>query len=82
MAIGGRTHGKSPVLVKDYSAAIARAIERLGDRYLLAKPILRASKVTPRQANVRANHGHSDRETIPLKDIDDVLKPDHGHDVQ
>ena len=25
-------------------------------RYLLAKPILRASKVTPRQANVRANH--------------------------
>jgi hypothetical protein len=26
---------------KDYSAAIARAIERLGDRYLLAKPLSR-----------------------------------------
>jgi hypothetical protein len=56
VAISRGTRGKSSVFVKDYSAAIARAIAQLGDRYLLAKPIRSASKAMPPQANVRANH--------------------------
>jgi hypothetical protein len=36
--------------VIDYSAARARAIEWLGDRYLLAKPINRPSTARPREA--------------------------------
>ena len=34
-----RNHRSEPVPVSNYSAAIARAVEWLGDRYLLAKPI-------------------------------------------
>lgn len=40
-------------IVKDYSAAIARSIERLGDRYLLAKPINRMRR---RREPVRTCH--------------------------
>jgi hypothetical protein len=32
-------HGREPSPVANYSAAIARAVSWLGDRYLLAKPI-------------------------------------------
>jgi hypothetical protein len=38
-----------PEPVSDYSAAIARAVEWLGDRYLLAKPI----KAAPGRAWLR-----------------------------
>jgi hypothetical protein len=37
-----------PLPMTNYSSAIARAVEWLGDRYLLAKPINAApSRVTP-----------------------------------
>jgi hypothetical protein len=32
-------HGFQSIPVKNYSSAIAKAVEWLGDRYLLAKPI-------------------------------------------
>ena len=34
-----RDHGLEPLPTANYSSAIARAVEWLGDRYLLAKPI-------------------------------------------
>jgi hypothetical protein len=35
----GQNHRSEPVPLSNYSSAIARAIEWLGDRYLLANPI-------------------------------------------
>jgi hypothetical protein len=32
-------HGLEPLPIANYSSAIARALEWLGDRYLLAKPV-------------------------------------------
>jgi hypothetical protein len=49
--------------VVDYSAARARAIKRLGDRYLLARPI-NASRNDPRQAGAFA----PEREAVLLPD--------------
>ena len=34
-----RNHGLKPLPIANYSSAIARALEWLGDRYLLAKPV-------------------------------------------
>jgi hypothetical protein len=35
----GQNHSLKPLPMANYSSAIARAVEWLGDRYLLAKPI-------------------------------------------
>jgi hypothetical protein len=35
----GQTHSPKSLPMANYSSAIARAVEWLGDRYLLAKPI-------------------------------------------
>ena len=35
----GQNHSLKPLPTANYSSAIARAVEWLGDRYLLAKPI-------------------------------------------
>jgi len=44
----GQNHSLIPLPMANYSSAIARAVEWLGDRYLLAKPINAApSRVTP-----------------------------------
>ena len=37
--LGRQVHRSEAVPVSNYSSAIARAVEWLGDRYLLAKPI-------------------------------------------
>jgi hypothetical protein len=43
-----QNHSLKPLPMANYSSAIARAVEWLGDRYLLAKPINAApSRVTP-----------------------------------
>jgi hypothetical protein len=43
-----QNHGPQQLPMANYSSAIARAVEWLGDRYLLAKPINAApSRVTP-----------------------------------
>jgi hypothetical protein len=34
-----RNHGLKQLPIANYSSAIARALEWLGDRYLLAKPV-------------------------------------------
>jgi hypothetical protein len=52
---GGRNHRGEPVPVSNYSAAIARAVEWLGDRYLLAKPI----KAAPGRAASETTHADS-----------------------
>jgi hypothetical protein len=42
-----------PLPMANYSSAVARAVEWLGDRYLLAKPINAApSRVTPAAARI------------------------------
>jgi len=35
----GQNHSFKPLPMANYSSAIARAVEWLGDRYLLAKPV-------------------------------------------
>jgi hypothetical protein len=48
-----QNHSLNPLPTANYSSAIARAVEWLGDRYLLAKPINAApSGVTPTVARV------------------------------
>jgi hypothetical protein len=43
-----QNHSLKPLPMANYSSAIARAVEWLGDRYLLAKPINAApSRATP-----------------------------------
>jgi hypothetical protein len=37
--VDGQNRGRKPLPMANYSSAIARAVEWLGDRYLLAKPI-------------------------------------------
>jgi hypothetical protein len=47
----GQNHSLQPLPMANYSSAIARAVEWLGDRYLLAKPINAApGRVTPAMA--------------------------------
>ena len=46
-----QNHSLKPLPTTNYSSAIARAVEWLGDRYLLAKPINAApGRVTPTAA--------------------------------
>jgi hypothetical protein len=45
-----RTHAIRPLPVANYSPAIARAVDWLGDRYLLAKPINAPRTRQPRVA--------------------------------
>ena len=47
----GQTHSPKPLPMANYSSAIARAVEWLGDRYLLAKPINAAPR---RETNASA----------------------------
>ena len=48
-----QNHTLKPLPMANYSSAIARAVEWLGDRYLLAKPIKAApSHVTPSVARI------------------------------
>ncbi len=43
-----RNHRRQPLPVANYSSAIARAVDWLGDRYLLAKPInAQPTRATP-----------------------------------
>ena len=49
--IDKQNHNLKPLPTANYSSAIARALEWLGDRYLLAKPInAAAGRVTPTAA--------------------------------
>ena len=52
---GKRVHKLLPPLVYDYSSAIAKAVEWLGDRYLLAKPI----NATPQQPDAVGRGRHA-----------------------
>jgi hypothetical protein len=47
----GQNHSLKPLPMANYSSAIARAVEWLGDRYLLAKPI----KAAPSRVAVGAH---------------------------
>jgi hypothetical protein len=48
-----QNHSLKPLPMANYSSAIARAVEWLGDRYLLAKPINAApTRVTPAVARI------------------------------
>jgi hypothetical protein len=49
--------------VANYSSAIAKAVEWLGDRYLLAKPIKAATSVEP-QPSVHMTPGRRRRSTL------------------
>jgi hypothetical protein len=44
---------KSPGWIVDYSAARAKAIEWLGDRYLLARPVNRITAAAPARGERR-----------------------------
>jgi hypothetical protein len=44
-----QNHSLKPPPMANYSSAIARAVEWLGDRYLLAKPIRAVSEKRPRR---------------------------------
>jgi hypothetical protein len=51
------THKVEPLPTANYSSAIAKAVEWLGDRYLLAKPINAApNRATPPAARTSPVH--------------------------
>jgi hypothetical protein len=53
----GQNHSFKPLPMANYSSAIARAVEWLGDRYLLAKPV----KAAPGRVAVRSAAGVHNR---------------------
>jgi hypothetical protein len=54
-----QNHSLQPLPTANYSSAIAKAVEWLGDRYLLAKPINAApSGVTPAVARISPRLRH------------------------
>jgi hypothetical protein len=54
----GLQHDPQSLPVANYSSAIAKAVEWLGDRYLLAKPINAApSRETPTVARISPHRG-------------------------
>jgi hypothetical protein len=59
---GKPVHKLRPPPVYDYSSAIAKAVEWLGDRYLLAKPI----NATPQSPSTRGRQGTRLRERMQL----------------
>lgn len=52
-----QNHGLHSPPTANYSSAIARAVEWLGDRYLLAKPINRSFSRAGIDASIRTDHG-------------------------
>jgi hypothetical protein len=56
----GQNHSRKPLPMANYSSAIARAVEWLGDRYLLAKPIKAApSRVAVAPISAVTFQGHA-----------------------
>jgi hypothetical protein len=47
-----QNHRSEPMPVSNYDSAIARAVEWLGDRYLLAKPIRATHRLDPERRAV------------------------------
>jgi len=54
---GKQNHKLHSLPTANYSSAIARAVEWLGDRYLLAKPINRSFLRAGIDASIRTYHG-------------------------
>jgi hypothetical protein len=58
----GQNDNPKPLPMANYSSAIARAVEWLGDRYLLAKPVKAAPSrvaVAPMADSPQVNHKES-----------------------